>query len=356
MLLYHGTDGRYVPTGHLIYARRSALLKTPFDMETGVVRGSGRPVLSGLATAATGAAHCAVSSSGLMAYVPGETQTVRRSLAVVRSDGTVIESIFTGEGLEEPRLSGDKRRIVIGLRGRHTNLWLWDFAQAPLMRLTFEGDNFAAIWTPDANALTFSSNRGGACDIFSLRPDAGGSAELLVGSEFDKVPGSWSPDAALLAYTEYHPETGADLWLLDAATGETRPLLRSRSNEYAPCFSPDGRLLAYTSDANGRPEVYVLALATPDRPRQISTDGGTEPLWLPEGATLVYRNGDRLMVVDLRGGPEQAGVPRTLFEGRFVAGTFTGLTNYDHGTQPGTFLMLTEEPPPRPQQLSVVLN
>ena len=40
----------------------------------------------------------------------------------------------------------------------------------------------------------------------------------------------------------------------------------------------------------------------------------------------------------------------------FVAGTFTGLTNYDHGTQPGTFLMLTEEPPPRPQQLSVVLN
>jgi Tol biopolymer transport system component/DNA-binding winged helix-turn-helix (wHTH) protein len=356
IVLYHGTDGRYVPTGHLVYARRGALLKTPFDPETGQARGSGRPILSGLATAATGAARYAIASTGLLAYVAGEMQTLRRSLVVVGQDGRIVETIVSGEGLEEPRLSPDKRRFVIGLRGRHTNLWLYDFAQAPMMRLTFEGDNFAAIWCPDSETITFSSNRAGSCDIFWLRPDAGASAEPLVSSEFDKVPGSWTQDGSLLAYTEYNPESGADLWIYDAATTDARPFLRSRSNEYAPCFSPDGQLIAFTSDLTGQPEVYVARIDSPETARRVSTDGGNEPLWVSDGRGLIYRNSDRVMLVDMTHGPDQASIPLTLFEGRYVPGTLTGLANYDHGTAPGTFLMLREDEIPRPEQLSVVLN
>jgi Tol biopolymer transport system component/DNA-binding winged helix-turn-helix (wHTH) protein len=356
VVLYHGCDARYAPSGHLIYARRSALLKTPFDLETLLARGSGRAVLSGVATAATGAARFALSNNGTLVFVTGETQTLRRSLVLVSQHGELASSILTGESLEEPRLSPDGRRIVMGLRGRHTNLWLYDFLQAPMLRLTFEGDNFAAIWGPDAQTVTFSSNRAGACDLYILRPEAGASAELLVSSEFDKVPGSWSPDGATLAYTEYNPETGADIWTFDAASGNTRSLRRTRFNEYAPAFSPDGKHIAYTSDETGRPEVYVAATSDPAERWQLSPDGGAEALWLTSGRGLLYRNGDRLMQVDVPDGPSQAGVPRTLFEGRYVPGTITGLANYDRGTEPDTFLMLKDDEPPRPQHISVVLN
>jgi Tol biopolymer transport system component/DNA-binding winged helix-turn-helix (wHTH) protein len=356
VILYHGCDARYSPTGHLIYARRSALLKTPFDLDTLLARGSGRAVLTGVATAATGAARFALSSNGTLIYVTGETQIVRRSLVLVNQQGEQTSSILTGEGLEEPRMSPDGRRIVVGLRGRHTNLWLYDFLQAPMLRLTFEGDNFAAIWGPDAQTVTFSSNRGGACDLYILRPEAGASAELLVSSEFDKVPGSWAPDGSTLTYTEYNPETGADIWTFDAATGSARALRRTRFNEYAPAFSPNGKLLAYTCDESGRPEVYVTAMPEPGDRWQLSTDGGTEALWLAGGDALIYRNGDRLMLVDLSHGPAQASVPRTLFEGRYVPGTITGLANYDRGTEPDSFLMVREDEPPRPQSIAVVLN
>ena len=356
VILYHGCDARYSPSGHLIYARRSALLKTPFDTGTLQARGSGRAVLSGVATAATGAARFALSSNGTLIYVTGETQTMRRSLVVVNHRGEETSTILTGEGLEEPRLSSDGRRIILGLRGRHTNLWLYDFMQAPMLRLTFEGDNFAAIWGPDGQTVTFSSNRGGACDLYILRPDSGAAADLLVSSEFDKVPGSWSADGATLAYTEYNPESGADIRAFDAASGDTRSLHRTRFNEYAPAFSPTSPLLAYTSDETGRPEVYVTTLDDAATPSQLSTDGGDEPLWLPNGLDLIYRNGERLMLVDLRLGPAQASVPRTLFEGRYVPGTITGLANYDRGSDPDTFLMLREDEPPRPQSISVVLN
>lgn len=354
VVLYHGSDARYAPTGHLIYTRRSALLKTPFDLETCVARGSGRPVLSGVATSATGAGHFALSSNGTLVYATGEAHTVRRSLVAVGRDGTRRSVIVGGEGLEEPRLSPDGRRIVMGLRGRHTNLWMHDFAQAPLLRLTFEGDNFAAIWGPDGETITFSSNRSGACDLFSVRPDAG-SAELLVASEFDKVPGCWTPDGSQLAFTEYHPETGADIWILERASGTARPLLGGRSNEYAPAVSPNGELLAYTSDESGRPEIYVCTLAGIARRWQLSVDGGAEPLWLSD-AELVYRSEDRLMLVDLRAGPDEAAVPRTLFEGRYVRGAVTGLANYDRGPEPETLLMVSEDEPARPQRLSVVIN
>jgi Tol biopolymer transport system component len=224
------------------------------------------------------------------------------------------------------------------------------------MRLTFEGDNFAAIWGPGEESITFSSNRAGACDLFGLRPDSGAAPDVLVASEFDKVAGAWSPDRSTLAYTEYHPETGANIWLFDKATGLSREWLCSRFNEYAPAFSPDGAFLAYTSDQTGRPEVYVAKVSRETGTWQISTDGGAEPVWLPDGRGLVYRNGDRLMAVDIRLGPEQAGVPRTLFEGRYVPGTLTGLANYENGAVAGTFLMVAEDEAPRPGSLAVAVN
>jgi hypothetical protein len=53
----------------------------------------------------------------------------------------------------------------------------------------------------------------------------------------------------------------------------------------------------------------------------VSTEGGTEPAWAPDGSELFYRAGDRFEVVSVETGASFRVVsrPHTLFEGRYYA-------------------------------------
>ena len=132
---------------------------------------------------------------------------------------------------------------------------------------------------------------------------------------------SWSPDGQLLAFIEVNPTTGWDIWVLrHRGDRKAQPFLRTPFNEGAPRFSPDGRWLAYISDESGRYEIYVQPYPGPGGKWQISTEGGTEPVWNPNGRELFYRSGDKMMAVDIATQPSfAAGKPRMLFEGPYVA-------------------------------------
>jgi len=353
IVLQHATDGRCLPTGHLLWARVGTLMSAVFDARARVVQGSSRVVLSGVAVAATGVAQCACSEGGLLVHVPGSAQTVRRSLVGVDRNGAVVETYFGGDAVEEPRLSPDGAGAIISMRGRTSDLWLYDFARGTLSRVTFDGENFAGIWGPGAGSITFSSSRGGAADLYAVQPDRTAAPELLVASAFDKVAGSWSADGLHLLFTEYHPETGVDIWVFDRGAGAVRPFIRTRFNEYAPVLSPDARYVAYTSDESGRPEIYLVEYPEAVGKRQLSTEGGVEPLWARDGSELFYRSGDRVMRVDMSRGAANAGVPTTVFEGRFVKGTVTCLSNYDVTVDGRRFVMVVEDTPPAPSALLV---
>ena len=113
-------------------------------------------------------------------------------------------------------------------------------------------------------------------------------------SEYLQIPHSWSPDGQLLAFTEINPTTGYDIWVLRMGDRKAQPFLRTPFNESAPRFSPDGRWLAYVSNESGRYEIYVQPYPGPGGKWQISTEGGTEPVWNREraGAVLPQRRQD----------------------------------------------------------------
>lgn len=355
LVLRHATDGRWLPGGALIWARGAALFAAAFDLAGGRVEGAAHVVQHGVAVSATGVAHAACSDNGVFVHVPGEAQTLRRSLVSVSRKGVKTASHAAGDSLEEPRLAPDGASAIVSLRRRTSDLWQYDFARGALGRLTFEGENFAAIWGPDAGTITFSSSHGAASDLFLLRPDRSAAPELLLSSEFDKVAGAWSPDGETLVFTEYHPESGADLWLLHRPSGRVEPFVRTRFNEYAAVLSPDGRHVAYVTDESGRPEVLVVSNPGATGKRQLSTEGGTEPMWSRDGSELFYRSGRRLMRIDVRRGVEHAGIPTTLFEGRYVAGTVT-LANYDVATDAAGFLMVTADAAAPPSALHVTVG
>jgi len=91
---------------------------------------------------------------------------------------------------------------------------------------------------------------------------------------------------------------------------------------------------------------------------QISTEGGTEPVWNSNGRELFYRSGRKMMAVEIATKPGfTAGKPRVLFEGEYLPtpGTFP---NYDVSHDGQRFLMIKPKDAgdAAPAQINVVLN
>ena len=81
-------------------------------------------------------------------------------------------------------------------------------------------------------------------------------------------------------------------------------------------------------------------------------------MWNPNGRELFYRNGDKLMAVEISTQPGfSAGKPRVLFEGKYQPTTTTP-PNYDVSPDGQRFLMLkpVEQTQAAPTQINVVLN
>jgi len=353
-----GTDPQYVPTGHLVYARGGSLMAVPFDCRTLTIRGSARPILTDVWTEATGVAQWDFAQTGLLAHAPGGVRGMQRRLVWLTPDGAPEEATSQQQPFEEPRLSPDGDRVVVGIRKGKSDLWMLDLTRGTLTRLTFDGDNFAPIWSPDGRWITFSSNREGPSNVWRVAADGSAEDEQLIVSPFEQVPGSWSPDGQTLAFTEYHPDTGADIWVLSFSGDPTpRPAVRTPFNEYGPMFSPDGAWIAYTSDESGQNEVYVVSAEGTGRKWQVSTDGGAEPIWHRDGSTLFYRNGARVMCAPVTVAQSfMAETPRARFEGPFEGGLPTGLPNYDVASDGRVLAVMSAAALPSPSELVVTLG
>ena len=85
---------------------------------------------------------------------------------------------------------------------------------------------------------------------------------------------------------------------------------------------------------------------------QVSTGGGVEPRWSTDGRELFYRNGRKLMAVDVQTGTEpMLGRPIVLFE------TSEGIRNaFDVAPDAQRFAMIDETTDPLPPHLNLVLN
>jgi len=375
-LVQVGTNPRYAPSGHLVYAQGGSLMAVPFDPQRLAISGTAVPVVQGvLQSPVSGSAQYSFSATGSLVYVPGVVQSNQSKPVWVSRNGAELPLAAPERAYRGPRVSPDGRRIAISITEQETQIWLYDLSQETLTRLTFGGNvNNNPSWTPDGKRIAFESGKEGPLNIFWQLADGSGGLERLTTSEYPQVPHSWSPDGQLLAFVETNPTTGYDIWMLrmggtsqssaqvpSGGSGQVRKaltFLQTRFDEAVPRFSPDGRWLAYVSNESGRNEIYVQPYPGPGGKWQISTEGGAEPVWNRNGRELFYRTGDKMMAVEIRTQPGfSVGKPRMLFEGRYRPTPATS-PNYDVSPDGQRFLMLkpAEQEQSAPTQINVVLN
>ena len=359
-LVEGGTSPRYASSGHLIYAQGGNLMAVPFDARRLEVTGAAVPVMEGvLQSEVSGAAEYSLSATGSLVYVSGSIHAARHTLVWVSRTGVEQSLAAAPHSYVAPRLSPDGRQVAVAIQEQDTQVWLYDLSRGTLTRFTFGGEvNSSPAWTPDGKRIAFTSTTEGQLNLFWQLADGSGGLEKLNTSVNTQVPISWSPDGKLLAFLEVNPTTGYDIGVLQLADRKAQPFLRTPFSEAVPRFSPDGRWLAYISDESGRYEIYVQPYPGPGGKRLISTEGGTEPVWNPNGRELFYRSGDKMMAVDVTTQPSFAvGKPHMLFAGPYEPAP---LTNPDYDVSPDgqRFLMLkpADQAEASPTQINVVLN
>ena len=128
----------------------------------------------------------------------------------------------------------------------------------------------------------------------------------LITTQDALYPGSWHPTGKFLAFSQVFATTGYDVMVApiegDEASGwrvgKATAIANLQSLEYAPVFSPDGHWIAYHSNETGRQQVFVRPFPGPGGKWQISTDGGSYPVWSKVRHELLYASPDnRIMVV-----------------------------------------------------------
>ena len=333
----------YAPPGYLVFVLSRMLVAMPFDARH--LRITGRQIVvqqeihEGYAP---GSRFFSTSDNGVLLY--HTLRTPPAQLTWFDREGHRLAAAGTAAPYRNPALSPDGREIAAerpGADGRLSSLWAIDLVRGTTTRLTETRPASTPVWSPDGRTLVFASNDGPPHHLYSI-PARGGQQERLIESPVDLVPTDWSPaDGRALLYERIEGGDKSDLWVLPLA-GDRIPIpyVHTGYNARQARFSPNSRWVAYCSDESGRFEVYVQSFPRTGAKWQISTDGGSQPVWREDGRELFYLaegQNPKMMAASVvtDGMRFRVGRPHILFElaSRVTAGARSSYSSAMNGTR-----------------------
>jgi Tol biopolymer transport system component len=192
-------------------------------------------------------------------------------------------------------------------------LFTVDATGGPLHRLTKAGGDDLPAWSPDGQAIAFTTAKGRIAVI-----NASGDERRTLTRPTDAVDvgATWSPDGSSIAFTRYplvqyqDADTiytgpgGRETWVMAADGSDQRRLTSTRTlNDtnalvFRPRWSPDGKAIATTivraTSASYWFQVTVVPLAggAPHRIGPLASDpdqlGALLPAWSPDGSRISF--------------------------------------------------------------------
>ena len=373
ILVDGGSDGRYLPTGHLAYALGGVVFGIPFDAGRLETRGGPVGLVEGVARGDAGAAHFAFSNNGSLIYLPGPVSTAgsgQRELALVDRKGDVDPLKGPPAAYVFPRVSRDGKWVTYEIDdGKDSSIWVYELAGGTAPRrltLAGSGSNRYPVWSADGQRVAFQSDREGDLGIWWQRADGNGAAERLTKPEKGAahIPDSWSPDGQYFSFSEENNGDSA-VWTYSlrdkkaTVFAEKPGAMLQRS-----AFSPDGKWIAYQATSQPNSRIYVRPFPRNDTLFAAPEDNDSHhPVWSPDGSGLFYIPGaDRLASVRFKAKPGVAfGSPVQLPRAGLTTAVPTSVRTYDMMPDGQHFLGVVpagqdQASAAGPPKLQVVLN
>lgn len=141
-ILKGGSYARYVPTGHIVFARNGSILAVPFDVKNGTVTGTPVAIVAGVTTSpGSGVAQFAVArDSGTLVYMPGGPIENRRELIWIDLEGKVEPVGAPIMPYRSAACSPDGSRIATNVFGASDAVFVYDLVRRTNTRITFRGN------------------------------------------------------------------------------------------------------------------------------------------------------------------------------------------------------------------------
>ena len=289
--------------GWLLYGRSGVLVAQPFDAKSLKTTGDARPLgdeptaIHDPRMSYTAGHTTSVSRTGVLAYFSGPAVTTRATWldGLVRPVGTVPIQPGTYSTVS---LSPDDTQAVLvrSISPTESNLVVVDVARGSAVPLTSGGGrNETPIWSPDGLRVLFSSDRGGAQNLYvKTLADAGPEQVLYQSDVLFKSPSAWSRDGKSIVFFQLDPDTAYNLYTLPAGGGTPTPTVRGRDRDVGGRISPDGKWLAYLAEFGGTGfQLCVQAFPTAGRNMQLTNDGATNMWWTTDSRQIVYLSGNQ---------------------------------------------------------------
>jgi hypothetical protein len=310
---------QYADPGFLLYVLDGMLVAHPFDAGSGELTGEPVPLADNIGSTAVGLADFSAAADGTLAYRSGESGG--RQLRWFDRSGRAMGDLTEPDEYRSYRLSPDGGRIAAQIfdpDAGQSDVWIHDLERGVSSRFTFDpGADYAPLWDARGASVVYTNRVDDRYRLMRKDASGAGAPETLLEYEQRNIfAGDVTRDGRFLAFMVEEPETGWDIWATSAdGSAEPFPLVKSEFLEVRPTFSPDGRWYAYESSESGQPEVYVRQFPGPGGQWQVSTDGGTEPMWSADGTEIFYVDSGGNLVsvaVDVEGS-FKAGIPEKLF-------------------------------------------
>jgi serine/threonine protein kinase len=323
----------FVPPARVLFVRAGTLFAQRFDPVRQQLEGNTVALAEGVSVDSVGAAAVSGSAAGSIVYRVGQANRQRQLLWFDRSGNQVgVAAAPDAATSLNPTLSADGRRVALNRSvNGNSDVWLLDLGRSVLSRFTFDpGPEIFPVWSPDGTRIVYAaSNRTGAGFRMFQKPTAGaGQASPLLDTGQNMIPDDWSRDGRFISFAT----SSSGNWDVGAfpleGNAKPFPVAQTSYDELSSEFSPDGHWIAYESNESGRNEIYVQPFPNPATKTIVSTGGGLQPHWGPDGRELFYVAPDgRLMSVPLRVASDrqaiEPGSPVPLFTTR-ISSTRTG--------------------------------
>jgi TolB protein len=254
-------------------------------------------------------------STGEEAFARGYTGPASQARVMAHTIADEIHAAQAGiRGNARTRLAfvsdrGGLRRELGGAMRRFKEVWMADYDGANERRVTSDGDlDLTPTWSPDGQAIAYTSFRRGYQDIFVSLLDVRRVENPTSGVGKNWLP-AWSPDGARIAFTSAR-DGNEEIYVMNRDGSGLRRVTRHWGIDTSPAWSPNAGQIAFTSNRTGSPQIWVMN-ADGTNAHAVTTEKYCDrPTWAPAPFNeIAYvsktRTGFDIKTIDLGSGEQR---------------------------------------------------
>jgi serine/threonine protein kinase len=196
----------------------------------------------------------------------------------------------------------DEQSFVYLTRGEpQQDLFIADRSGAQRQRLTDDAaQDIIPRWSPDGAWIAFISDRGGKYEIWKIRPDGSGLAQMTSEPGKEVIAPVWSPDGSQLLYQIRNVNS----FIVDASrpgTEQTPQRLPGQAPEgFLPWeWSSDAKyLIGWQPPMPHRQQRGIVVYSFAQQSYKKLTNTGMFPVWLKDNRRVLFREGVDFFLLD----------------------------------------------------------